>query len=136
MMGLVIVGLALALAASGVRDDEELGHSDAWSFLQAADSRDRGHGGTDPVLETVHDSRFAGLGIGGRGIPVGAPYDGPMPTRGWLILNEHAADGKIRIVPEFPSYVLPCEAVVRVRAKVRDVDRYVLEHLSRICVRT
>jgi hypothetical protein len=73
------------------------------------------------------------MSMQGVGVPAGSPYDGPAPTRAWIMLTEHASDKMVLIVPKFPRYDLSCSSVKAVRSQVPNIEDYVLNFLNSIC---
>jgi hypothetical protein len=115
--------------------DPELSHKTGWSVLQALEFDDRQKPFVSSEVRRTGDGNFAALSILG----IGKPTDGrttprqALPGKAWVLLDEHAADKTVLIMPQYASYQVSCATVGRLPNAVRDVDGYVLKHLSSIC---
>lgn len=132
--------LSLVVLAGGciwlaLKSDPELSDKAGWSVLQGFEFEGRSKPFVSSELRRTKDRQLAALSIQGIGEPVGGPTDPPqaVPGKAWVLLNEHAADKTMLIMPQYPSYRVSCATVGRLPSAVPDVDRYVLRWLSAIC---
>lgn len=123
-------GWALWRAAA---NDEELGHGGAWAALQTTEFRARGKQLAALTIRRIPNTGYVALSIPGVGEASGSPYNDPVPTRAWVLLNEHSSDGKVRSLPQFRSYRMPCSSLPALKRSVPDVDDYVVSYLRGIC---
>ena len=127
----LLVGLAAILVLASSGQEGELGSKQAWAALQAAEFRDRGSSRAGPIVAKLGD--YSILGVPGIGKPVGGETSPPASKRSWLILNEHAQDGSLRLINAYPRYAIDCGYVEALKTEVADADDYVLDYLRTIC---
>ena len=115
--------------------DPELSHAAGWAALQGFELDSRSRPYAEPEIRRTNDGRFAALAIFGVGQPNDGPTDPPqvLPGKAWVLLNEHAADKTVSIMPRFTSYKVSCVIVGQLPSAVPDVDGYVLVKLSKMC---
>jgi hypothetical protein len=115
--------------------DPELSHKSGWSVLQGFEFDERAKPFVSSELRRTRDGTFAAISVLGVGEPKGGPTDPPqvLPGKAWVLLNEHAADKTVLIMPQFASYKVSCATVGRLPSAVPDVDGYALKYLSAIC---
>lgn len=132
---LVAVGLFGAYIWLSMRYGSELSHKTGWSVLQAFELDERGKPFVSPELRRTKDGEFTAIAILGVGQPEGGPTYPPSvtPEKAWVLLDEHAADRMVLILPQFSSYRVSCATVGKLPNAVPDVDGYVLKRLSEIC---
>jgi len=132
---LILTGLAVWYFWYAFKHDLELSHKAGWSVLQGFESDTRTKPFHSSELRRTPGGEFVALSIAGVGEPIGGPTDPPqaMPGRAWVLLNEHAADKTVLIMPQFRAYKVSCATVGRLPSTVPETDGYVLEHLSSIC---
>jgi hypothetical protein len=134
--GLAAVGVALL--AAGIfsyrlaRDSlasGELAGKAGWSALQGIEHRTRGLDCGTVTVQPVGDDEFLALGF-----PAAVPLDGMADgCRSWVLLDEHAFDRRVKQMPRFRSYRLPCSAVADLPQIAPPTDAYVVAHLESIC---
>ena len=132
---LTLIGLLVAYFWYAFTYGSELSHKTGWSVLEAFEFEERATPYTAPKIRRTDDRRYAALAIEGSGEPEGGPTMPPqvLPGKAWVLLNEHAADKAVLIMPRFASYNVSCASVGRLPNAVRDVDGYVLRRLSAMC---
>ena len=114
---------------------DELSHKTGWTVLQLIEWDERENPFVVSELRRTDDRILTAVSIRGVGESQSGPTTPPqvMPGKAWVLLNEHAADEKVLIMPKYASYRVSCATVGRLPHAVPDVDDYVLEYLSAIC---
>jgi len=132
---LLLIGSIGSCAWYAFTYDRELSHRTGWSVLQGFEYDERAQPYVSPKLRRTRDGEYAALAILGVGASEGGPSSPPeaTPTKAWVLLNEHAADRTVLILPQFASYKVSCATVGRLPNAVPDVDDYVLKRLSAMC---
>ncbi len=115
--------------------DPELSHKTGWSVLQAFEFDDRQKPFVSSELKRTGDGSFAAVSVLGLGEPTDGRTIPPQvrPGKAWVLLNEHAADKTVLIMPKYASYRVSCGTVGRLPNAVPNADVYVLKYLSAIC---
>ena len=116
-----------------MRSGGELDQLPVRAALIDADNLDRGNPPGGPVLWREPGTDLVLLGIPGIGAPTEEIGNPPAPTRAWVVLNEHAADGKAKQRGGFRRYALSCSYVEQLRRQVPDIDASALARLEQIC---
>ncbi|HST36095.1 MAG TPA: hypothetical protein VLK25_05650 [Allosphingosinicella sp.] len=116
-----------------MRTGGELAQIPVRAALIDADNLDRGNPAGGPVLWHEPDSNLVLLGIPGIGAPTEEIGNPPAPTRAWIVLNEHPADGKAKQRGGFRAYNLSCAYVEHLRHQVPDIDADAVARLEQIC---
>ena len=130
LIPMIAIGIFFAWT---MRSGGELDQIPVRAALIDADNLDRGNPAGGPVLRRQPDSNLVLLGIPGIGAPTVEIGNPPAPTRAWLVLNEHAADGKAKQRGGFRRYDLSCAYVEQLRRQVPDMDADARARLEHIC---
>ena len=128
-----LIAAACAACDPGRREiaNGELGDKRGWAALQGLElaHREAPGGCRESIVRPAGDGLLA-LGVPGVGKPLGEPREG---CRAWLLLNEHAGDREVKLMPEFAAYRLGCAEVARLPGSAPATDGYVLAYLRSIC---
>ncbi|MGV3456136.1 hypothetical protein [Sphingomonas sp.] len=127
------IPLLAALAGAGCQG--ELAEKPGWSALQGVEFSDRSTSTSGTEIRRLSDG-FVVMAVEGRGNALDGPSGGVerQSRRMWILLNEHASDEQVKLMPRFASYNLPCSDVDDVQRSVDDIDAYVVRFLRTICI--